>query len=130
MNSILNSKEPPDFSLVPGGPLFQLLVCCHLSTLALDLLKRRVVIISLFAWLPLLLLSLIDGKALAGVGLPFLYDIEMHIRFLVALPLLIVAEILVHQRMRRIVGQFIDRDISTAEVLPRFKAIVESAMKL
>ena len=121
MNSIHNSKEPPDFSLVLGGPLFQLLVRSHLATPALDLVKRRIVFISLFAWLPLMVLSLVDGKAWGGVGLPFLYDIEMHSRFLMALPLLIGAEILVHQRMRLIVGQFTGRDIITAAVLPKFK---------
>jgi hypothetical protein len=130
MNSIHNSKEPPDFSLVVGGPLFQFLVRSHLTTTALDLFKRRIVFISMFAWLPLLILSMVNGKAWGGVELPFLYDIEMHARFLVSLPLLIVAEILVHQRMRLIVGQFIDRDIITEAVLPRFKVIIDSAMKL
>ena len=130
MNNIHNSNEPPDFSLVLGGPLFQLLVRSRLTTPALELLKRRIVFISLFAWLPLLLLSLVDGKAWGGVGLPFLYDIEMQARFLVALPLLIGAELLVHQRLRPVVGQFIDRDIITAEVLPKFKEVIASAMKL
>ena len=77
-----------------------------------------------------MLLSLVDGKALGGVGLPFLYDIEMQVRFLVALPLLIGAELLVHQRLRLVVGQFIERDIITEEMLPRFREIIASAMKL
>ena len=107
MNNIHSSKEPLDFSLVLGGPLFQLLVRSRLATPALELTKRRTVFISMFAWLPLLLLSLVDGKVWGGVGLPFLYDIEMQARFLVALPLLIAAEILANQRTRLIVGQFI-----------------------
>ena len=130
MNTIPDSSGPPDFSLVLGGPLYQLLVRSHLATPTLDLVKRRVVIITLFTWLPLLILSLIDGKAWRGVGMPFLYDIEMQARFLVALPLLIIAELLVHQRMRLIVGQFIDRDLITEEILPKFKAVIASAMKL
>jgi hypothetical protein len=32
MNDILDSKEPPDFSLVQGGPVFQLLVRSRLAT--------------------------------------------------------------------------------------------------
>jgi len=130
MNNIHNSHEPPDFSLVLGGPLFQLLVRSRLTTPALDLVKRRIVVISLFAWLPLLVLSLVDGKAWGGIGLPFLYDIEMQVRFLVALPLLIAAELLVHQRLRLVVGQFIDRDIITEAVLPKFWEVIASAMKL
>jgi hypothetical protein len=71
MNNIHNPNEPPDFSLVLGGPLYQFLVRSRLATPALDLAHRRIIFISMFAWLPLL------------------YDIEMHARFLVALPLLI-----------------------------------------
>ena len=130
MDNIHSSKEPLDFSLVLGGPLFQLLVRSRLATPALELMKRRIVVISMFAWLPLLLLSLVDGKAWGGVRLPFLYDIEMQARFLVALPLLIAAEILANQRLRLIVGQFIERDIITAAVLPKFKEVIASAMKL
>jgi hypothetical protein len=130
MNNIHNPNESPDFSLVLGGPLFQLLVRSHLTTQAFDLVKRRIVFISLFAWLPLLFLSLVDGKAWGGSGLPFLHDIEMQARFLVALPLLIVAELLVHRRLRLVVGQFIDRDIITEELLPKFKEVIASAMKL
>jgi hypothetical protein len=130
MNRIHNSKELPDFSLVLGGPLFQLLVRSRLATPALELMKRRIVVISLFAWLPLLLFSLVSGKAWGGVGLPFLYDIETYARFLVALPLLIAAELVVHQRMRLIVGQFIDRGIITEAVLPKFREVIASAMRL
>jgi hypothetical protein len=130
MNSIHDSKEPPDFSLVLGGPLFQFLVRCRLDTPDHELVKRRIVFISMFAWLPLLLLSLVDGRAWGGVGVPFLHDIEMQARFLLALPLLIFAELLVHQRIRLIVGQFIDRDIITEAVLPRFRELIASAMRL
>jgi hypothetical protein len=130
MNGIKDPLEPPDFSLVLGGPLFQLLVRSRLADTGLGLMKRRVVFISMFAWLPLLLLSLASGRAWGGAGLPFLYDIEMHIRFLVALPLFIAAELLVHQRMRLIVGQFIDRGIITEEVLPKFRELITSAMRL
>jgi hypothetical protein len=128
--STQRSYEPPDFSLVLGGPLYQLLVRSHLSTPALEHLTRRIVIISLFAWLPLLILSLIDGTAWRGAGLPFLYDIEMQVRFLIALPLFIGAELLVHQRLRLVVGQFVERDIVTEAVLPRFMEIIASAMRL
>lgn len=130
IDGLNRSRDLPEFSLIVGGPLFQLLVRSRLTTPAFDLIKRRIVVISLFVWLPLLLLSLLSGTAYGGVGLPFLRDIEMNVRFLVSLPLLIGAELLVHQRLRPVVGQFIDRGIITEAVLPRFKAVVASAMKL
>ncbi|MGZ8268209.1 MAG: hypothetical protein ACXWUU_12200, partial [Burkholderiales bacterium] len=45
-----------DFSLVIGGPLFQLFRRAHLSGDAPALLRRRILVISLLAWLPLLIL--------------------------------------------------------------------------
>jgi len=130
MKNIHNSNDPPDFSLVLGGPLFQLLMRLRLTTPSLDLLKKRIIFFVLIAWLPLLILSLIEGKTWGGVGIPFLFDLEAQTRFLVALPLLIGAELLVHKQVRLLVGQFIDRDIITEKELPRFNGLISSAMKL
>jgi len=130
MKSIHDSNEPPDFSLVLGGPLFQLLMRLRLITPTLGLLKKRIICITLFAWLPLLFLSLVQGKAWGNLELPFLYDLEAQTRFLIALPLLIAAELLVHRYVRLMVGQFIDREIITAKFLPDFKESIASALKL
>ena len=46
-NNIAGPKEPPDFSLVLGGPLYQLLVRSRLTTPALELIQRRIVCITL-----------------------------------------------------------------------------------
>jgi hypothetical protein len=54
--------DPPDFSFVLGGPLFQLFHGTRLSDDALELLHRRIVVISLFAWLPLRVLSTLSGQ--------------------------------------------------------------------
>jgi hypothetical protein len=64
------------------------------------------------------------------VGVPFLYDFEAQSRFLVALPLLIAAELLVHIRLRLLVGQFVERNIITEKTLPKFKKVIVSAIKL
>ena len=75
----------------------------------LRLVRQRILVISLFAWLPLLLLSTLKGQALGGsITVPFLMDVEVHVRFLVALPLLIAAELVVHQRMRPVARQFLE----------------------
>jgi hypothetical protein len=54
----------------------------------------------------------------------------MHIRFLVALPLLIAAELLVHRRIRGVVEQFLERDLIPADVAERFDAAIRSAFRL
>ncbi len=124
-------REPQDFSLVLGGPLFQLLRRSHLSGNALELARQRILVISLLAWLPLLVLSALEGHALGGnVAVPFLLDIDVHIRFLVALPLLIVAELVVHERMRFVIRQFLERNLIPESGLTRFEAAIASAFRL
>jgi hypothetical protein len=124
-------QEPGDFSLVLGGPLFQLLRRSHLSGDALELMRRRLIIIPLLAWLPLLVLSALEGRALGGnVAVPFLLDVDVHVRFLVALPLLIVAELVVHQRMRFVVKQFLERNLIPKSALTRFEAAIAAALRL
>jgi hypothetical protein len=124
-------RNPPDFSLVHGGPLFQLLLRAHLSDDALELARQRIVVIALLAWLPLLLLAALEGQLIGGsVAVPFLMDVEVHIRFLVAIPLMVGAELVVHRRMRLLVKQFLERDLIPEGAMPRFDAAIHSAFRL
>lgn len=61
---------------------------------------------------------------------PFLYDFEVHARLLFALPLLVLAEMIVYIRMRAITAQFVERQIITDNLRPAFNAIITSAMRL
>ena len=123
--------ERQDFSLVLGGPLFQLLRRSHLSDNALELMRRRIIVISLLAWMPLLALSALEGQALGGrAAVPFLLDVEVHVKFLLALPLLIIAELVVHQRMRFVVRQFLERNLIPETALSCFDSAIESAFRL
>jgi hypothetical protein len=124
-------NEPPDFSLVIGGPLFQLWRRMHLTGDALQLLRRRIIVYSLVAWLPLLALSIMEGHAWGdSVSLSFFRDVEMHVRMLVAVPLLIAAELFVHQRMRPAVRQFVERGLIPDTARTKFDAAIASAMRL
>ena len=96
---------PPDFSLVLGGPLYSsrarnrltddACICCTdacwrggagLGAAAAVVDRGR------------------DGLGRSVVTLPFLRDVELHVRLLIALPLMIGAELFVHKRMRPVVG--------------------------
>lgn len=131
MSTPPNIGERSDFSLVLGGPLFQLFRRAHLTGDALELSHRRVIIIAAIAWVPLLLLSLGTGRAFGdAVTIPFFHDVEAHARFLIALPLLIAAELIVHRRLRPAVRQFVDRRILIPDELPKFQQAIESTMRL
>lgn len=120
-----------DFSLVLGGPLFQLMRRAHLTDDALMLQRRRIVVISLFAWLPLLLLSALGGQLLGGgVAVPFLMDVDVHVKFLVATPLLVAAELVVHQRMRALANTFHARSLVAGDAEGQLDAAIRSAYRL
>ena len=130
MHATLPAKPPADFSMVLGGPLYQLLQRVRLVRPPMDLLARRLLAIPLFAWLPLLVLSALAGRAWHGVKAPFLHDIDAHVRFLVSLPLLILAEWVVHMRFRPLILQFVERGIVTAEDRDRFDDTVAACLRL
>ena len=130
----MSATPPPgeqlDFSLVQGGPLFQLLVRTRLLRPPTDFLARRIAVVVLVAWMPLLVLTVLSGQAFGGSRVPFLSDLGAHARLLVAVPLLLAAEVIVHRRIIGTVRQFLDRGIVVPEERAEFDGIVASAMRL
>src|ERR1700751_4421661 len=85
MTNTAVEEKTQDFSLVLGGPIFQFFRKARLSGDHLELLHRRLLTITVIAWLPLLILDRL-GTPVGGMGqLSFLHDVEVQVRFLVAL---------------------------------------------
>jgi hypothetical protein len=119
------------FSLVSGGPLYRLWQRAGLAGEGMQGAQRRIAVMVLVTWAPLLLLSLAEGRAWGGgVVLPFLMDVEAHVRLLIAVPLLILAELMTHREMPPILRCFVDRGLLSAAQRPRFDAAVASAIRL
>ena len=121
--------ELESFSLVFGGPLYQLFRRTHLDDDVESHLRRRILAFCAIPWLPLLVLCAIEGTLLRGIAVPFLLDVETHARFLVAVPLMIVAELVVHKRMRGLVPQFVERKLVPEGAMDRFREAIASAMR-
>jgi hypothetical protein len=124
------TRPTEDFSLVVGGPLYDLLLRSKLIDPTLGHVGWRIAVITTITWLPLLVLTIVSGRFAGGVKVPFLYDFEVHARLLLAIPLLVLAELVVYIRMRAIAAQFVERQIITSPVLPAFKAVISSAIRL
>jgi hypothetical protein len=122
--------DPPDFSIVLGGPLFQFLRKARLEGDHFELLYRRLIFFVGITWLPLFLLATVGPFAGSAGRFAFLRDIEVHARFLVALPALIAAELIVHSRMLPVVRRFVERRLIPVEDLSRFSRAIDSAFSL
>jgi hypothetical protein len=124
-------QQLSDFSLVAGGPLYQFWRRTRLSGDSLELPQRRVLVLVVLIWLPLLVLSIVDGRVWGnGLELPFLHDIETHLRLLIAAPLLILAEVVAHRTLYPIVRQLVDNGLIRDEARPQFDAAIASALRL
>lgn len=124
----MHLSDPYNFSLILGGPLYQLWTQAHIGEIETHI-RRRILVLSGLCWLPLLLLCGWEGSLTQGVAVPFLMDIETHVRFLLCVSLLVYAELIVHQRIRGIVSQFVERDLIAPLALPRFYDAIQSAMR-
>lgn len=119
-----------DFSLVRGGPLYRLLVRIGLLKPDFLQIRRAAAAFAAITWLPLLILSAIEGTAAGGVTVPFLSDFTAHVQFLLALPLLIIAEAPAHRQLKRIVSQFVATELIRKEDMPCFYSAVRTVHAL
>lgn len=93
------------FSLTEGGPGTAFMKRLRLIHPELGAGSARTALILMaLTWVPLCVLCLIEGLAFSGVKLPFFYDIAAHTRFLLAVPVLVLADIPVGARLRQVVG--------------------------
>jgi len=125
------SSSLDDFSLTKGGPFFNLMVLSGLIKPEFARPARRATFLALFTWLPMLILSLLQGWAFAGPAeLPFLWDFTVHVRFLVCVPLLIIAEPALEGRTRGVLKHFVGSGLIQEKDYPAFQSVAGRALRL
>ncbi len=90
---------------------------------------RTALILMVLIWVPLCVLCLIEGLAFSGVELPFFRDIAAQTRFLLAVPVLVLADIPVGARLRQVVRHFVVAHLIREEDLTKFQAIVLDTLR-
>jgi hypothetical protein len=104
-----NDGQFPELSLMENGPGDALMKRLRLIRPEFGVASARTAIgLAAITWLPLLVFSFFEGLALGGARIPFLYDLAAHVRFLVAVPILVLAEIPIGIRLRAIATHFLD----------------------
>ena len=117
--------------LFDGGPLFRLQRCLGLTRPGDRCIRRRALATVLMGWAPLALLSALR-QALTGDG-SFWYFVQDHganTRFLVAVPLFIVAEAWCLPRLSRVSRHFLVSGIVTGDDRERLNAKFTSTNRL
>ena len=120
-----------EFSLAKGGLFFKLLVRMRLMDPDLAPAHRRAIALALFTWLPLLILSVVQGVALGDlVRIPFLFDFPVSVRLLLTLSLLIAAERVIDMRTQVVVKHFIQSGLVWKNDHSAFESSVRQVLRM
>jgi hypothetical protein len=119
------------FSLTQGGPFYQLQVKFGHARAERARVLGRALLAMIVAWLPLFILSIVQGAAYGKqVQIPFLRDLAVNVRFLVALPILILAESGIDGCWRLLVVHFLQSGLIKEPELPSFEAAIRRVTRL
>jgi len=92
---------------------------------------RRAILLALITWLPMAVWAWSRHRFLsAEVGEPLLQHFGMHVRFLLALPLMIVAEAAVQMIMPRVIPYFLTSGVLPATEEDRFRGVLNGILTL
>jgi hypothetical protein len=113
------------FLITDGGPSHRLEVRLGLMRADPTGFIRRSFVCILATWVPLLVLSALQGNAIGHlVNMPFVGDFAAHARFLLALPLLLAATI-IGPWLADAASHFVDSGLVTAEDFKQFDAAID-----
>lgn len=123
MNPIVANEEELYFG--HGGAMFRLMQRIGVAWIDDLSIGRRCVIFLLITWVPMLLLSLLQGRALGPMPREsFLLDFASYARFFVAIPLLLVAEAVVSPRLTLAGLHFVRAGFIRQEDYPTFEQVI------
>src|ERR1700722_2315440 len=126
-----HSSLAESFSLTPGGLSYRLQIILGQVHEDRARVLRRTLLAVVTTWLPLLVLSLIHGSAYEmQLQIQFLRDFAVNVRFLVALPILILAESNIDCQWRILVVHFLSSGLVQEPELPSFEAVIQSVNRL
>ena len=126
-------KAAADFSLVVDDPLYRAQQTLGLIPRRGGFgLGRRIAVAIAITWLPLVVYAFVRRRLLVGgeAPEPLLEHFGVHARFLLALPLLLVAESTMQATLHRILPQFVSSGLVDDALTPAFRAILADAARL
>lgn len=123
---LLNSRP---FLLMEGGPLFHLEQRVGLVKKNAPLKKKRAILAALLTWVPLLVLSALQGRAVGrSIPVSFARDFSTYSRFLFALPLLLLAENVLGPRIAEAAAHFVDSGVVVERDYRKFDSFVDRGL--
>ncbi len=119
------------FLLMEGGPSYHFQQRAGPGGTKAKTTIKIALMLPFITWLPLLILTMINGTALGNaVELPFLRDFSAYSRFLLAIPLFLVAENLIGPLIAEAAEHFITSGVVGEDEYPAFNRAIEDGLRL
>ena len=120
-----------EFSFLQGGPCYRLSRRLGSGYLSVTGCGWRILLLVGFTWLPLVLLALAAGHAVGSrVAIPLIEDPVVYTRFLLVLPLLVVAELVVDASLGVQVRYFLSSGIVAESSRTRFEGALAEVTRI
>jgi hypothetical protein len=117
-----NTIKEFEFSIIKGGLMDRFLALLKVTRTNENSTLRKIGFFISITWIPLFALAAFEGLLWTdAVEMPFLKEFATHIRLLVAIPLLIAAEVIVDQRVKLSLSQFNRSGLLTEEAKVKFE---------
>jgi hypothetical protein len=91
---------------------------------------RRAVLLALVAWVPIAAWALANGRAFGGDGEPLLVHYGIHVRCLIVIPLLVLAELPLHFIGRTTAARFVAIGVVTDALRADFDRVLDAVVRL
>jgi hypothetical protein len=121
-----SSSAPAEISLVRGGPFYRAQQAVGLIRANQWDLGRRITFLIAVGWLPLLVITaLLNRDGLVSL----IRDYRVHSRLLVAVPVLLIGELLVESRFRAVIGHLRQAGLLDASELARVDGVIGTIIR-
>jgi hypothetical protein len=124
---VAHGSAPEGFSLARRGPLDRALERVGLAGEGPPHLLLRAFVPAAIVWVPLLILALARPNEGADAAISFYEDLATHVRFLVVVPLLVIAGASIGRRTRLVAAQFVNANLLSSAERLRFDALLRKA---
>jgi hypothetical protein len=124
-------RDTIELSLVRNDPFLRAQRLIGLAPKSGLGVARRALVLALVTWLPIAVWALFQGRAVAGsVEEPLLNHFGIHVRALLAIPMLVLAEAVLHGVTTRLMPQFVRAGLVPEREIERFRDTLRGIARL
>lgn len=130
-NDRTRASPTPEFPIFSGGPFYRLEQRIPHTHPEAPRPRLAPLYAMLVAWVPMALLSVLDGLAIGPTRLQsFMADFEVNVRFLITVPAFLFAENLCGHRLRAVMAQFRNAGLVVEATRARFDDLMQETVRL